>query len=1191
MKKWIVIAAIVIGVLAFAAVIWFVGPLIGWADVYPLEAEWIRILIILVVCGGIGLFYLVRFLMRRSAAKRLEEGLVNSGDSGSDAKVLSDRMAEALATLKGSTGKSNYLYSMPWYVIIGPPGAGKTTALLKSGLKFPLAGADGGASIAGAGGTRYCDWWFTDEAVLIDTAGRYTTQDSDADADKKSWLSFLQLLKRNRPKQPINGVIVAISLSDVMTLTKSELSAHAAAIRKRLIEVHQELKIDFPVYALFTKADLVAGFNEYFGNFTEARRRKVWGATFQTEDRRKNMVGAVPAEFDALVKRLTEELPDRLQEEPDATTRIAIFDFPAQFGLLKENVNEFLQQIFEPNRYQVNANLRGFYFSSGTQEGTPIDQVLGVMDRSFGASENFRQMSGLGKSYFLHDLITRVIFSETGWVSLDKGAVRRSQVVRYGIMGAVALATVVLLGAWAWSYFNNDSLIKNTDQFVANYRVNTDALLQQVTVSGADTDIMTALPALDMLRSMPVGFASKGQAVPVEETFGLSQRERLAASGEEAYRQGLERFMRSRMILRLERQLQDSINDPLVTYETLKVYMMLGGMAPDVDQEMIVAWMAEDWNNLYPGPSDAPARASLENHLRAMLQLEKGRRPSFDLNGLLIEQAQRTLTRLSVADQAYAYLKSLEPATPIEDFFVASHSGPEGALVFETVDGSDFTELKVPFLFTYRGFHEHFLGELASIAEQLSEELWVRGEIGKAIITEDQFADLGPQLIDLYSVDFVTSWNATLDNLKFKTLPGTKPDYTVLSVLSNPVTSPLKALVQGIAAETQLTKEVAPAGVEAQVDAAADAAEKALAAATQQQLQSRTAGLQRIGINFGLGKADGRPGETAQGSQIPGAAIEDQFKDYAILAEGAPAPIDTLVTTFGEVFQSLFVAATNPSQAQQANANLQLQVANLGVNASRLPPPLRRMVAAAAGDLENDAAGSSLAQLNQQLQSQITRFCDETISNRFPFAEGGSREVQMADFSRLFAPNGLMDQFFAQNLSPLADLSGEEWTWKPDTALGRELSNTTLREFQRAAEIRDAFFPPGSPNPNVTVTFSQAQLSPGAQGAILDVNGQVIQTQQVGNTPKTIQWPGAGGGAVTITILPEMVGRQSTETVQGPWALMRLLQHNNLGRQGDTISVQITVGGRGVIYNIQVGTALNPFFLDALSEFSCPTGL
>ena len=85
------------------------------------------------------------------------------------------------------------LASLPWYMFIGPPGAGKTTALVNSGLKFPLADtAVGRSAVRGVGGTRNCDWWFTDEAVLIDTAGRYTTQDSQAAVDSAAWLGFLQ---------------------------------------------------------------------------------------------------------------------------------------------------------------------------------------------------------------------------------------------------------------------------------------------------------------------------------------------------------------------------------------------------------------------------------------------------------------------------------------------------------------------------------------------------------------------------------------------------------------------------------------------------------------------------------------------------------------------------------------------------------------------------------------------------------------------------------------------------------------------------------------------------------------------------------------------------------------------------------------------------------------------------------------
>ena len=81
--------------------------------------------------------------------------------------------------------------------------------------------------MAGVGGTRLCDWWFTENAVLIDTAGRYTTQDSNAAVDRAGWHAFLDLLRRTRPRQPLNGVIVAIALSDIAEAPSKERTAHA----------------------------------------------------------------------------------------------------------------------------------------------------------------------------------------------------------------------------------------------------------------------------------------------------------------------------------------------------------------------------------------------------------------------------------------------------------------------------------------------------------------------------------------------------------------------------------------------------------------------------------------------------------------------------------------------------------------------------------------------------------------------------------------------------------------------------------------------------------------------------------------------------------------------------------------------------------------------------------------------------
>src|SRR5262249_418062 len=161
-------------------------------------------------------------------------------------------------------------------------------------------------------------------------------------------------------------------------------------------------------------------------------RRQVWGATFQTTDKTKNLVGQVPAEFDLLVNQLNERMLDRLQEEPAPGPRVALYGLPAQMAALKKPIHDFLTPIFEPTRYHANGTLRGFYFASGTQEGTPIDQLIVALSRNFGAREvRGSMLSGLGKSFFLTDLMQKVIFSEAAWVSTDAKALLRKRILKF----------------------------------------------------------------------------------------------------------------------------------------------------------------------------------------------------------------------------------------------------------------------------------------------------------------------------------------------------------------------------------------------------------------------------------------------------------------------------------------------------------------------------------------------------------------------------------------------------------------------------------------------------------------------------------------------------------------------------------------------------------------------------------------
>lgn len=1170
--RWMLRIFSIVALAGFSATVWYAGPMVRFADSRPLGSVWLRATIIGVTVAVLALFYGIRFWRRHKAQKVLETAIAHSDERNEDAQVLEARMSEAVATLKRTSSKRGFLYDIPWYLVIGPPGAGKTTALVNSGLKFPLAGSGGAQPVAGVGGTRSCDWWFTDEAVLIDTAGRYTTFESNAERDRASWLAFLGLLKKYRTRQPINGVILAISVADLIGLNDQQLGAHVTEIRSRLRELYETLKIQFPVYLLFTKADLIAGFMDYFGDFDEARRRKVWGATFQTADRTRNMAGEAPVEFNALVERLAEEVVDRLQEETDPVARIAIFGFPAQVGALHSRITHFIDSLFDASRSQVNVSLRGLYFSSGTQEGTPFDQVLGAIGRSFGSTSQ-AHFSGTGKSFFLHDLLTHVIFPESGWVSFDRIAARRARLARFGGLAAIALAALAALGVLSLSFFANKSLIASTRLAMAQYRDSADPLLKSTTVT--DVDLENVVGPLDQLRNLPAGFESDNQGKPIEETFGLSQRERLLSASKTAYRQALERTFRSRLLVQTERTIQARMADPSALYQPLKIYLMLGGKAPKVDDELIVSWMKQDWEeNRYPGENNREGRAQIEKHLRAMLALDDAYDPAFELNQPLVEAAQRSLGRMSLADRASALIKSAVYAARLGDFSLAAKAGPEAPLLFERMDGGDLADLHVSGLYTHAGFNRFFLPQLSRIAQMLVDERWVLGGGGEQGSIDQDLPKLGPELIDRYGKEFAATWNGMLDRLRFKEMLKDKPQYIALSAAASPG-SPLDRLFTAIAEETALTKDDTGSEV----------------GLAQEDLAGMAKGLARIGLQIAGGKSQNRAGTSSALAQNAGASVEAQFRPFQTLVSGTAErrPLDALTQNFHDIFQSLKLSADVPLQSERVSANLRLQISTLRANVSRLPKPLARMVNAAADEFEGNVAETSMANLNQNLDQSVTRACEEAINGHYPFAGDGTEDITMADFAKLFAPGGLMDRFFAQNLAPLIDMTGQEWTWKQDARSSRGLAKSTLKAFQYAAEIRSAFFPSGGSAPSVSVTFTPFSLNGDADSAVLNIDGQTVQSSQAGNASSTVTWPnGAASASASLSMVPEMPGRESALKFDGPWALKRLLDKATITSNGANTEARFVIGGRDVSYTIQTGSGANPFLLPALSGFSCP---
>jgi type VI secretion system protein ImpL len=248
------------------------------------------------------------------------------------------------------------------------------------------------------------------------------------------------------------------------------------------------------------------------------------------------------------------------------------------------------------------------------------------------------------------------------------------------------------------------------------------------------------------------------------------------------------------------------------------------------------------------------------------------------------------------------------------------------------------------------------------------------------------------------------------------------------------------------------------------------------------------------------------------------------------------------------------------------------------------------MMSKVARDAAGEGSSRTVQQLTDDMAQNVTAPCQQIVGARYPVAKS-DRDIPLADFARLFAPNGLIDKFFAANLASLANTGSKPWTWRSDSNITRPLSTTTLRRFQQASEIRDAFFPTGGALPNLSFTVTPLTLSGEAQTATLAVNGANVVAQQGSAAPGVLQWPGSGPGAASITIAPDMPDRKSTLERTGAWAFFRLADAGAMIQRGSAVNVSFIVGGREVSFSFSSASLDNPLSLASLRHFECPNGL
>ena len=1041
-----------VGVLTFSLVIWFLGDWIG------LRSDATKTVAILTLMLIVGLYQSYQLVKINRATTQLMSSLTTASVSetteqlNQEVETLSKNLSEALQTLKKThkgAGGSHYLYELPWYMLIGAPGSGKTTALINSGLTFPLGNTFGKGGIRGVGGTKDCDFWFTDQAVILDTAGRYTTQDSGKAVDSGVWLNFLGLLKKFRPRRPINGVLITMSFSDLL-LSEVERKKQAAAIRQRIDELHQHFGIRFPIYMILTKGDLIAGFNEFFSDLERQEIQQVWGMTFEVDYQASSeaMFAQINQHFDELLAVLQIRMLKRLQEEREVERRALIFSFPQRLTLLRDNLQEFLNECYGGNRYQTSTPyLRGVYLTSATQEGTPIDRLMSVMAESFRLdNKSLPMFSGKGKSFFFTRLLKEVIFQEAQLVSLNPKIERFERWLRYGALGATLAVIFSMSTLWFVSYQKNQQALGEVNKLISEYN-------QVENRDGhSEKDFSEVLERLDKVQKIGSAFQNQSS---LWMRFGLYQGNRVQSEINKAYETLLfQQFLphinhRIKFHIKEQFALQCDKDNFLLAW--LGAYLMLHGESGRFNATTISKIMEWDWSGTYG--NDPQVQVRLKQHLAYLLAL-KSKSLFSASEPLFVADAQRVLKdHCSPEQQIYMGLVSKAKETAQPDLKVMDALGALNASQALATKRDTLATLNIPYLYTYKGFYNFFVKQLPDAVKDFSKDNWIRGTQGQITASSSNPEALKNSIYTLYYADYIAHWDKMLNNLTIKQSHSPQERQDVLNVLSLTDASPLLKLEALVKKETKLSTPQPAAEFD-----------------PTKELQN--AALSKVNSGIRTQAWEARKKEEARKNLPPAIdTVESHYQDFALGESFA-----TLKKLYDDC--SLKLSASSAPDPMTVNHCLE-EATRLENSSALLREPLKSITHSVAAQSKGEIEGSAKKALNDQWKQDVLPSYN-VVKNAYPFNRSSSSEVSSADLTMLFTK---LDAFINSHST---------------TPLGQ--AKAVKDNMQRM------FFSNGTQQPSVKFTLQLAFLSPEAQKIKVTIEGKPVEFSNTGTMTEQFQW-------------------------------------------------------------------------------------
>jgi type VI secretion system protein ImpL len=1112
----------------------------------------------------------LRRISARRASKGLEQALADDGARerraapearGAELDRLRSEFERAVKALKtsklaqGSRRGSEALYRLPWYTIIGPPASGKTTVLRNSGLKFPyLPGT--GDRLKGIGGTRNCDWWLTNHAILLDTAGRWSIEESERD----EWLAFLDLLKKHRGDRPLNGIIAAISIAgddatSISAAAEDDLKDIALRMRERLDEITGRLGVALPVYLMFTKCDLIHGFVETFSNLSGERRKQIWGFTAPVlTGARRDPGNYFAQQFDLLREELEQRSVVRMAEEVDPNLIPLIYEFPAQFGALKDKLTFFVDELFDSSAYRETPLLRGAYFTSGTQEGAPADLLFEEMANALNLRPQvYESREEEKKSYFLHDMLMRVVFEDRSLATASTVELGRQQWKRRLTTSSLFASALVGTALSIDACQHNLSVLQSTQDALSA----SEAARQRAEGSAVGVRPEPVVELVTLEREVPRhAMGSRGL-----RDLGLYEGERITPPLRRYYHDALTRAVvrpllqqnhatllaRTRELqlsagARRSQSLDEGARNEL--FDALSLHLLLTGPhesctpRPLARKEFLVEQLLALWQRAEPG-DDAQGDerkqllqryVELADHASAVaapMSVERDERGVTEARRALGEDDRvgrllaRVLAKYAETPQTLSTLVGPSAAIQGSASLGGAFNLEAWAQISRGIGASDFSETDGDWVFGCSGTEND-----SARAERDSQAFQ------KA-----------------YLKRYAVSWHEFLSGLAGRAPKDGAEAEAMLGELVNR-SGVLGALFASVLENTALAlpRDTLVA------EATADKLQKAEVALEVGAALS-TGALRRVSTR-GLRALNAAERVVPKGSSTEGAdagpeyvePLHEQFADFASFEQGGGG--SSGLDQYRRLLEPVLVALkgyradesqvdTLASATQSALDNTDLLIRNHGGKWSAQLSSVLVPVLSGVLDLVRVGRGNQLAR----------GYCDAVyapfqreLAGRFPLAPESTDPANLAAFARFFQPgSGTLWEFQKTHLA--GSVSSQGGRFRFTGAQARSVYRDELLGFlQRAQAISDAFFPEGGGGPRMSFRL-RVRGAPGYSLTTFRAGSRTVQYDSGAESWVSMEWPGdAASAGAALSVTPYQGPSPRPLQFDNPWGLFMILE-------------------------------------------------